>query len=142
MNARNQTKFTPLGLVLRICFALVLVLLTFNPSGYSLYHWLKSAMTESSLGPEHLLAGIVLTIGWAIYLRATFRALGTIGLVLAAVLIGALVWLLTDLGWLAANSAKAITWISLICLAVLLGIGMSWSHVRRRFSGQYDVDDV
>lgn len=142
MNAKTQTKFTPLGFLIRICFALVLVLLTFNPSDYSFYHWVRSGFAESNLGPEHLLAGVLLAIGWAIYMRATFRALGPVGLGLAVALVGALVWLLVDLGWLAADSAKAITWISLVCLAVLLGIGLSWSHVRRRLSGQYDVDDV
>jgi Family of unknown function (DUF6524) len=27
-------------------------------------------------------------------------------------------------------------------VATILAIGMSWSHVRRRLSGQADVDDV
>jgi hypothetical protein len=33
-------------------------------------------------------------------------------------------------------------WVSMVCLALLLAIGMSWSHVRRRMTGQVDVDDV
>lgn len=142
MNARVAPKFTPLGFALRVACAVLLVLLTFNPSEYSYFHWVRQGLSASNLGPEHLLAGVLLAIGWAIYLRATFRALGPVGLVLAGALVGALVWLLIDIGWLAAESAKAVTWISLVCIAVLLGIGLSWSHVRRRLSGQYDVDDV
>ncbi len=34
------------------------------------------------------------------------------------------------------------TWIGLVALATVLGIGLSWSHVRRYLSGQSDVDDV
>jgi len=142
MNTKIHQKFTPISFLLRVGFALALVLLTFNPSEYSFFHWVKGDFADGSLGPEHLLAGVVLAIGWAIYLRATFRALGPVGLVLAAALVGALVWLFIDLGWLSADSTKAITWISLVCISVLLGIGLSWSHVRRRVSGQYDVDDV
>ncbi len=46
-------------------------------------------------------------------------------------LVGAL--LLT--GW-------GMAWLSLVVLAVLLGIGLSWSHVRRRLTGQVDVDEL
>ena len=142
MNVKTHPKFTPISFLLRVVFALVLVLLTFNPSDYSFFDWVQDGFANGNLGPEHLLAGVVLAIGWAIYLRATFRALGPVGLVLAAALVGALVWLFIDLGWLAADSTKAITWIALVCIAVLLGIGLSWSHVRRRLAGQFDVDDV
>ena len=27
-------------------------------------------------------------------------------------------------------------------LAVILATGMSWSHIRRRLTGQFDVDDM
>ena len=33
-------------------------------------------------------------------------------------------------------------WLGLIALSLVLGIGLSWSHVRRRLSGQADMDDV
>ena len=32
--------------------------------------------------------------------------------------------------------------LGLIALSLVLGIGRSWSHVRRRLSGQSDMDDV
>jgi hypothetical protein len=142
MNEKNRTEFTALGFAIRLCFAVILVLLTFNPTEYSFFHWVRADFADSRLGPLHLLAAAILAIGWAIYLRATFRSLGPIGLTLAAVLLVAGVWLLVDLGWLVADSGKAITWISLVCVALLLGIGLSWSHVRRRLSGQADVDEV
>jgi hypothetical protein len=33
-------------------------------------------------------------------------------------------------------------WIGIFALSLVLGIGLSWSIVRRKLSGQADVDDV
>lgn len=128
------------GIGLRFLFALILVLMTFNPSGYSYYHWLLS--TISSPTPWLALAGIVLIIGWVIYIRATIRSLGPIGLGLAAILVAVILWALIDIGLMTIDSASAFTWVVEIFVAAILCLGMSWSHVRRRMSGQADVDDV
>jgi hypothetical protein len=45
-------------------------------------------------------------------------------------------------GWLSLDNPTTLSWVSLILLSVLLAIGVSWSHVRRRITGQVDVDDV
>jgi hypothetical protein len=34
------------------------------------------------------------------------------------------------------------TYVVQLVLCLILAIGMSWSHVRRRLSGQVDADDV
>ena len=34
------------------------------------------------------------------------------------------------------------TWVVLIALGLILGVGMSWSIVRRELTGQASVDDV
>jgi hypothetical protein len=34
-----------------------------------------------------------------------------------------------------------IGWVILIILSVMLAIGLSWSHVWRRLTGQFEVDD-
>jgi Family of unknown function (DUF6524) len=54
----------------------------------------------------------------------------------------ALVWWLIDLGWLSATSFTSMEWVTLLALSLLLAIGVSWSHLRRRLTGQYDVEDV
>ncbi len=132
-------NFSFQGLFLRIGFALVLVFATFNPSGYSYYHWATN-LGEGSL-PLLILAGVVLLIGWVIFLRATLRSLGPIGIILTVALFGCLVWLAVDLNWLNMQSQPFIYIVLVVC-AIILGIGMSWSHIRRRFSGQADMDDV
>jgi hypothetical protein len=34
------------------------------------------------------------------------------------------------------------SWAAILAASLVMGVGMSWSHVRRRLSGQYDMDDV
>jgi predicted ABC-type exoprotein transport system permease subunit len=128
------------SLFIRIGFAFVLVFISFNPTGYSYFHWLKSVFP--SLTPYVAIAGIGLIIGWAMFIRATLRSLGPVGIVLALLLQACLVWLFIDLGWLDWKNMNAMAWLALMIISVLLGVGMSWSHIRRRVSGQVDTDDV
>ena len=128
------------GFFLRLLAAIVLVFSTYNPSGWSYYHWVSENL--SNLNPLMALAGIVLLIGWTIYLRATARSLGIFGLLLAAAIFGTLLWLVIDWGLVAADSITAITYIILVIMCGILAIGISWSHVRRRMTGQVDVDEI
>lgn len=133
---------TATGFLWRLLAALVLVLLTFNPSGVSGYHWITTAIAERAFGPLHLLLLGVLLAGWSVFWIATWRALGTLGVVLAITILGALIWLLFDIGLLESRSASAVTWISLVGLSIVLAIGVSWSHIWRRITGQFNVEDV
>lgn len=135
-------SFTLLSFALRFVGAVLIVLLTFNPGGYSYYHWVSDAISRSEFGSEHAFTAVVLLIGWFILIRSSFRSLGPIGLFLASAFIGTFVWLLDDYKLISANTNSAIGWIALISLSALLAIGMSWSHIRRRLSGQVDIDDV
>ena len=131
---RPSDGLSAIGFLWRLVAALVLVLITYNPSGNSAYHWVTSAISNSAFGPLHLLLVAVLLIGWVIYWIATWRALGTLGVTLAGLVLGAIIWLLFDIGLLESHSVSAVTWISLICVALLLAIGVSWSHVWRRMT--------
>ena len=128
------------GFLLRLLAAMVLVFSSYNPAEISYYHWVSKNL--SSPTPWMALGGILLLIGWTIYLRATARSLGAFGLFLAAAFFGALVWLLIDWGLVRADSFRAISWIILCILCGVLAIGISWSHIRRRMTGQVDVDEV
>ena len=128
------------GFFLRLASAFVLVFVTFNPSGVSYYDWVKEDIFSPT--PTMALVGILLLIGWTIYLRATARSLGAFGLLLAAVFFGTLLWMVIDWGLVDADSVKAITYIILVILCGILAIGISWSHIRRRMTGQVDVDEV
>lgn len=128
------------GVLARIAAALALVLLTFNPGGYSYYHWVAQAFPH--LSALQVVAGIALAIGWVIYVTATRRSLGMFGVTLLMALFAALIWLAVQNGWLHLSSGTAAAWIVVLVTGLILGIGMCWSFVRRRLSGQTDVDQV
>lgn len=131
-------NLTGTGIALRFLFALLLVLLSYNPSGYSYFHWLYSSLDV--ITPYVVIAGLVLLIGWGTYIKATLNSLGLLGVVILAALLGCLVWLFIYWGWLSMDDVSALAWIVEVLLAALLTVGMCWSHLTRRMSGQVDVD--
>ena len=133
--------FTLSSFLWRLVATFVLIVATYNPTALSYYGWLRSSIDGGTLGPAHFIVGVLLIIGWTILIVATRRSLSVIGFVLVAALVGGLVWFLTDREWLRVDSIAALTWVSLICLSIVLAIGLSWSHVWRRITGQYEVDD-
>jgi len=135
-NAFNLENF-----LVRLFFALILVFASYNPSGYSFYHWILKTM-EFGFEPLMVFSAVVLVIGWVVYLRATISSLGVIGLILAFAFFGSMLWLVIDWGIVPADSIQLITYIILSLLSMVLAIGMSWSHIRRRLSGQVDVNDT
>lgn len=133
------TEFNAVSFLGRWAFALVLVLGTYNPTQWNYISW---ATAESTVfGPIVAIVGILLLIGWIIFIRATFMSMGWLGITLGAALFGCIVWLLVDQGWLDLNAEGVIAWVSVVILSLILAVGMSWSHIRRRLSGQFDVDE-
>jgi len=136
----SRHEFNAASVAIRFAVALVLVFATYNPSGWSYVHWALQPLPEFS--PLKGLVGVVLVIGYTMFVRATGRSLGLLGVVLATAFFGLLVWLIVDVGILPLDSVAAVTWVVLFVLACVLAIGMSWSHIRRRASGQLDTDDI
>jgi hypothetical protein len=133
------TEFNAGSFVGRWVFALALVLGTYNPTQWCYYSWATAEST--TFGPIVAIVGILLLIGWIIFIRATFMSMGWLGITLGAALFGCLVWLMVDQGWLNLDSEGMIAWVVLVILSLILAVGMSWSHIRRRLSGQFDVDE-
>lgn len=126
--------------LLRLFMALVIVFSTYNPEGLSYYHW---ALTEwGGFSVLKAFVGVVLLIGWVILIRATIGSLGLVGVVLASAFFGLLIWLLIDLLGLEAANLRIMSYIVEVVLVGVLSAGVSWSHIRRRVSGQIDMDDV
>ena len=134
------TEFTAGSFLGRWVFALALTLGTYNPSGYSYVGWSLGEGTE--FGPILAIVGLVLLIAWIIYLRATFMSMGWLGVSLGAALFACVIWLFVDLGWLSLDSTGLLTYLALLLLSLILATGMSWSHIRRRLTGQFDVDEM
>ncbi|MEM6488727.1 MAG: DUF6524 family protein [Pseudomonadota bacterium] len=126
----------------RCAAGIALVLATFNPAGYSYAHWVAQGLNDAL--PPKLLAGAVLAILYTVFVRATLRSIGLPGIVLMGALVGTFIWTLVYYGIvdLTIQDRGPLAWIMLITLGLVLGIGLSWSHVRAWLSGQRDVDDV
>ncbi|MDB4211606.1 DUF6524 family protein [Ascidiaceihabitans sp.] len=126
--------------VLRWLTAFALLAATYNPTSFNYVKWV---MTQGERPVSLMvLAGLLLLIGYIIYLRATLRSIGGFGMLLVLALVGALLWVLYDFGLLSLDNTGLSVWRGLLALSLVLGVGLSWSHVRRALSGQADMDDV
>lgn len=135
-----KNEFDVVGFLLRVVFAMLLVFGTYNPTAYSYASWVLSG--DVGFEPVPALVGVALLIAWIVFLRATFLSLGWLGIILGAALFSCFIWLLIDIGWLSLDSSGAVTWVALLLISLILATGMSWSHIRRRLTGQVDVDDI
>jgi len=133
-------NFSFSGFGWRFMFAAILVFASYNPEGYSYYNWVYQMFPNISI--EQAFVGVVLLIGWIIFLRATLRSLGFIGLALALAFFGLLVAMLIKWHWISLDASKPLAYVILILTAAILAVGMSWSHIRRRMSGQVDTGDL
>lgn len=129
-----------MGFVIRWVFAFGLLAATFNPTQWNYVRWAQ-AEYDMQL-PLVVLLGLILLVGYIIYLRATLRSIGGFGMALVLAIVAALIWVLYDYGVLDLSNRDFTVWIGLLALSFVLGIGLSWSLVRRKLSGQADVDDV
>ncbi|WP_127115301.1 DUF6524 family protein [Shimia sediminis] len=129
-----------MSLLLRWVFAFMLLALTYNPTQWNYVRWTMDNYVEEQ--PLAVLLGLLLVIWYIIYLRATLRSIGGFGMFLVLAVVAALVWVLYDWGMLNLENPDLNTWIAILALSIVLGIGLSWSIVRRMLSGQVDMDNV
>ena len=129
-----------IGFLIRWVLAFLLLAATYNPTQWNLYRWgLENWETQL---PLTALFSLILLVGYIIYLRATFRSIGLFGLLLILAVVGTALWVLYDYGWISLEDPTVNTWLAIGILSFVLAIGLIWSIVRRRISGQADVDDV
>ncbi|PXW67987.1 hypothetical protein C7964_10477 [Loktanella sp. PT4BL] len=129
-----------MGFVIRWVFALLLLMATYNPTQWNYVRW-SMANYETQLSLT-VLFGLILLVGYIIYLRATLRSIGIFGMLLILAVVGTILWVLFDQGVISLNNPSVNTWIGIYALSIVLAVGLSWSIVRRKLSGQADVDDI
>lgn len=124
----------------RFMAAIVVVFVSYNPEGYSYYHWALEDIETMSVVKAFV--GVTLLIAWVVLLRATFGSLGLIGLLLALSFFGLGTWALVDFFNVDLKNLTVLSYLIEFVLSFVLSIGVSWSHVRRRVSGQVDTDEI
>lgn len=132
------------GVLVRLLASLVLVFLTWNAEGWSYYHWAIQPLLDGAgnFSAIKFLAGALLVAAWVVFLQATRRSIGLMGAVLVAAIAGGVIWLLISSGVVTASSGRGLARVVLIAISVILAVGMSWSHMSRRLTGQADTDVV
>lgn len=128
------------GFLFRVIAAIVIVMATYNPTGNSFFHWVKEGFTENL--EIKVLVAVLLVIAYVVLLRSTLASIGPFGAILVAALVGAVTWVLVSSGIVSLENQSAVEWLALIGIGLILGVGLSWSLIRRRLSGQLDVDEV
>jgi hypothetical protein len=133
------------GIGLRFLFAFLLVAFTWNPTRFNYVEWMLAQfdpVERSNLWPLVAFAGVVLLMGWIFFLRTTATSLGVLGIVLSTGLAAIVLWILFRYDIVSTESTTLISWIVLILFSGILAAGMSWAHLRARWSGQATVDEV
>ena len=129
-----------MGFALRWLIAFVLLTATFNPTPWNYIQWARQSYQDQL--PLVVLAGLILLVVYVVYLRATLRSIGGFGMTMVLAITAAGLWVLHDYDLLTLRDTSQLIWLALVALSLVLGIGLSWSHLRRRLSGQSDMDDV
>ncbi len=129
-----------MGVLLRWLGAFLLLAATFNPTPWNYVTWVRANWDTQV--PLAIFLGLLLGVGFMIYVMATLRSIGPLGVLLIAAIFGAGLWVLTDWGILSLGNRDMNTWLGLIALSVILGVGLSWSILRQRLSGQSSVDEI
>jgi hypothetical protein len=135
------TNSLPLAFFLaRFLFSLALVFSTYNPSGYSFYHWI----TDIGAGLPSLKVIVALTLVMIYYaiFRVVFAAFRRSGLIVAGLAAGLLA---IELATVVAARRSQHSWhfyfllsqyVTLCAVAITLSFGVSWSHLIERLTGQ------
>ncbi|MEJ6745733.1 MAG: DUF6524 family protein [Yoonia sp.] len=129
-----------MGFLIRWAFAFLLLAATYNPTQWNFVRW--AIGNYQNMLSVTVLVGLILAIGYIILLRATLRSIGMFGMLLVLAIAGTLLWVLFDQGFINLTNPTINTWLGIIMMSLVLAIGLSWSIVRRKISGQADVDDV
>jgi hypothetical protein len=129
-----------MGILLRWLGAFLLLAAIFNPTRWNYVSWAKGHWSDQT--PLVIFLGLILAVIAMVYLVSTMRSIGILGALVIAAIFGAGLWVLTDWGLLGLSNAALNVWLTILALSLILGIGMSWSILRQRLSGQQTTDEV
>jgi hypothetical protein len=130
----------PLSIVVRMLAVLVLVAGTYNPGGYSWYHWVTEPGWNYWIAKLFTL--LVLISGYIVCVYATVRSLGLLLGVPFLLVILTGIWFAEDRGWIDLSDWMQRTLVIEGALILLLGTGTSFSIIRYRLAGQMDSRSI
>jgi len=131
---------SPVVLITRMLIAAIVVFGSYNPSGNSVFHWVKN--NENPSDAWVILGAIVAILANVALLIAAWKALGKLGTVIVVIFFAALVYLSLQEGWVSADNRISLEWLALILYSTFLGIGLSGAIIWRRATGQVVTDEA
>jgi len=131
---------SPVVLITRMLIAAIVVFATYNPTGKSVFHWVKD--NENPTDAWVILGAIVAILANIALLIAAWKALGKLGTIIVIIFFAALIYLSLQEGWVSADNRVSLEWLGLILYSVFLGIGLSGAIIWRRATGQVVTDEA
>ena len=117
-----------------------LIFSTYNPSGTSVFHWISNDFTKYWL--VHIPIVITLAVLFYLTIRATILMLRVVGMGLVIAILGSIVWMLSDFGFIDLQNRLELEIAILLSLTVFFTIGISSMAIYTRLSGQLNIDDL
>ncbi|MBX2824532.1 MAG: hypothetical protein KTR33_07370 [Gammaproteobacteria bacterium] len=131
---------SPIVLITRMLAAALVVFASYNPSGTSIFHWIKNHTNPTDAWV--VLTGIVAVLLNLALLIAAWKALGKVGTIILLILFAALAYLSLQEDWVSTNNLESMQWLALILYSAFLGIGLSGAIIWRRATGQIVTDEA
>lgn len=132
-------KFGFYSILMRWVLIAGAIFATYNPSGRSFYHWAPESDVDFWL---KLSIGLVLFTVNLTFFSLTLRSLGYIGTFLVAICLVSIAITLPRLELVSLHTWDLVQLYSILFLTFALTIGVCWSAIRTRISGQVDSDDI
>lgn len=130
---------SPGVVLLRVLLSALVVLVTYNPTGKSIFHW---AVNNEEPFNAWVILGVIVTLAINITLLiAAWKALGKLGTLLVAIFFAAVAYLFLQEGLISTGNRASIEWFGLIMYSIFLGIGISGAIIWRRATGQIVTDE-
>ena len=131
---------SPVVLITRLLISAVVVFGSYNPSGYSVFHWVR--FNENPTDAWVVLGAIVAFLANIALIIAAWKTLGKVGTAIVLIFFGALVYLSLQEGWVESGNNVSLQWLALILYSGFLGIGLSGAIIWRRVTGQVVTDET
>ena len=134
-----KRKFTLVRLIARLVLSLLLVFATYNPSGYSIFHWLiEGTDGYMSLRVFSVLLLLILYVAIFRAVYGVFRWTGLAAVSLVAVLVSLLVVQPSPSGSAENVFVLVMQYVVLVSIGLVMASGLSWAHLMQRLTGQLE----
>lgn len=135
---RRGARFDLSSFIIRWIICLFLVFATYNPSGYSFFHWIGEA---DGWWLAKIAVGALLFSGNGLIISYGFRALNFIGVLMATVFFGVIGYGLFSYEIISTENSH-VTMVILVALGSIMATGVSYPHASYRFTGVKHVNNI